>query len=213
MGTFQTFDRDLVLATGHMAQEEISRELARFAKAELAKAIASGQGTAHYTRYVGGIEGAAEETVDAPGPILYRFAWWGVVVAAALAELVKRSPVRSGIYSRSFIVLADQQRVTKFDAIPAEAEVIIFNAQPYTRKIEVGAMQMSVPDWHFFEARKAMTRRFGANGAFRFESRFLTIGGGIDPRVPYRLKRSSGRRRDRQAGSPLAYPALIMNLV
>jgi len=208
MATFETFDRELVLATQDMAPAAVSAELARFAKAELAKVIASGEGSPRYSRFVGGVEGAAEETVDAPGPIVYRFAWWGLIVMAALTELVKRSPVRSGRYARSFVVLADQQIVTEFETIPAEAEVVIFNAQPYTRKIEVGAMSMSVAPWHFETAQAALRRRFGAKGAFSIQTRFLNMGSGLHPLVPYRLRRPAQARRDR-----LTYPALVMNMV
>jgi len=236
MARFETFDRDIKVATAGLSQEAISAELALFAKTELAKVIKSGEGNANYTRFVGGIEGAPEESVDAPGPIIYQFAWWQEVIVSALGLLVANSPKRSGRYANSFVVLASQQVIHSFDEIPAGAEVIIFNAQPYTRKIEVGAMQMSVPPRHFDRATTALRRKFGANGAFRFASRFLDIKNGVHPLVPYVLKGDYAarynaqrrslragaaipgharlrRRKDMDVGQPITYPSIVINMV
>jgi hypothetical protein len=236
MAKFETFDRDLRLATEGLSQEAISADLAAFAKAELARAIQSGEGSPNYARFVDGIEGAPEESVTAPGPILYQFAWWEEIIETALAELIDRSPKKSGRYASSFVVLASQQVVTGYGDIPGGAEVIIFNAQPYTRKVEVGAMTMSVPPRHFDRARQALVRRFGANGAFRFQTQFLNVAKGLHPLVPYILKGQYAgrrnaqlsaaragklqhgfvklqRRQDRDAGKPISYPAIVINMV
>lgn len=238
---FETFARDIQVATVGLSDDEISREVALFAKTSLADLIRTGEASANYTRFVNGREGAPEEAFNVrstatPGPILYEFAWWHEVITDALAELVKRSPKRSGRYSRSFIVLANQVPVTSYQNIPGGAEVIIFNAQPYTRKIEVGAMSMSVPPRHFDGAGSALRRKYGSKGGFSIMTRFLDIQSGIDPRVPYILKgeyagrynaqrrairagaRISSttrlpRRKDRDAGQAITYPALVINLV
>ncbi|HTM78590.1 MAG TPA: hypothetical protein VL133_13295 [Devosia sp.] len=237
MAKFETFDRDIRLATEAVSAEATSAELAAFAKSELARVIKTGEGNANYTRFVDGIEGAPEESVEAPGPILYQFSWWEEIIVAALAELEKRSPRSSGRYASSFVVLASQQVVTGFDDISGGAEVIIFNAQPYTRKVEVpNAMQMSVPPRHFDMATRALVRKFGANGSFRFQTQFLNIASGLHPLVPYILKGQYGRRRsaqlsaakagllqhgfkklqrrqDRDVGKPITYPAIVINMV
>lgn len=236
MARFETFARDIQLATAGISQEAISAELATFAKLEVARVIKTGEGSANYTRFVDGIEGAPEESVEAPGPILYQFAWWDEVITTALSELVARSPRRSGRYVNSFVVLASQQIVSGYSDISGAAEVVIFNAQPYTRKIEVGAMTMSVAPRHFDRARSALVRKFGANGSFRIDIRFLNIASGIHPLVPYVLKGEYGRHRSAQlgaakagtlqhgfkklhrrqaldAGKPITYPALVINMV
>lgn len=241
MARFETFARDIRVATSGVNDEEISREVALFAKTSLAELIRTGEASANHTRYVNGREGAPEEAFNVrstatPGPILYEFAWWHEVITDALAELVKRSPKRSGRYSRSFIVLANQVPVTSYGTIPGNAEVIIFNAQPQTRKIEVGAMSMSVPPRHFEATSSALRRKYGSKGSFSIASRFLSIGAGIDPRVPYILRgeyaarynaqrgaikagaRISSatrlaRRKDRDAGQAITYPAIVINMV
>lgn len=204
--TFDTFDRQLVLATEELEPAKINAALARFARRELAKAIAAGA-SPQYERYVNGVKGAPESAVKAPGPIVYEFINWPIVINAALEELKKRSPRRSGRYINSFVVLANQEPVTDYSKIPADAEVIITNFQPYVRKIEVGANRTGK---RMFDLSKiAMNRRF--RGGFTFETRFLDIRSGVHPQIPYILKYSQGRRKDRQAGMPITYPSIVIN--
>jgi hypothetical protein len=240
MARFETFARDIQVATAGLSDDEISREVARFAKTSVGELIRTGEASSNYTRFVNGREGAPEEAFNVrssatPGPILYEFAWWHDVITGALAELVKRSPKRSGRYSRSFIVLANQLPVTNYQTVDGAAEVIIFNAQPYTRKIEVGAMSMSVAPRHFEGTAASLRRKYGRD-SFSIITRFLDIRSGIDPRVPYLLRgeyasrynaqrraiRSGAsissaqrlaRRKSLDVGQPITYPALVINLV
>ena len=209
MARFETFDRDIRVATGAIAPEAISAELARFARSELSGAISSGEGSKLYARFVNGREGAAEETVRAPGPILYQFIWWPVVINAALGQLQRLAPARSGRYRKSFIVLANGKSVTDFDGIAADAEVVVTNVQPYSRKIQVGALA-TVPDSLFNRARQAFQRTVGRE-IVTCSVRFLDLPAGIHPLVPYVL-RTRGRRKDRQRGMRITYPSLVMRL-
>lgn len=204
---FEGFDRQIAFATDGIAPENIAKELAKFARAELAKAIAAGA-SPNYDRYVNGRQGAPEESVTIPGGILYVFSNWPLVINAALAELQKRSPRRSGRFASSFVVLANQTVTTDYGSIPAAAEVIIFNAQPTSRKAEVG--RLGIPARRLFDGTKsALSRRF--REGFAFQTMFLNIKAGVHPLVPYILKGSQGRRSDRQAGSALTYPAIVIN--
>lgn len=209
MAGFETFERDLRFATKGLQPEAINRELAKFAKTELRRVIASGQASTTYERYVNHVKGALEESVKAPGPILYEFVNWPLVIRAALAELQRRSPRRSGRYAGGFIVLANGAAAPDYSRIPIDAEVVVFNARPYTRKIEIGANKTGKR--HVDGAKSAMARRF--RDAFKFETRFLNVASGIHPEVPYRLKNSQGRRKDRQAGGLLTYPSIVINAV
>jgi hypothetical protein len=206
MAGFDFFDRQLQLATADLEPAAINAALAKFARQEVAKAIAGGASPV-YDRFVNGREGLPEDAVHAPGPIVYEFINWPLIVGTALEELRRRVPSRSGRYAASFMVLANQAPVADFRSIPAEAEVIVFNTQPYTRKIEVGANKTGKK--HFDLTRASLSRRFGA--AFKFETRFLNIKTGVAPGVPYILKRSRTRRKDRAAGQALTYPAIVIN--
>jgi hypothetical protein len=207
MAGMQFFERDLRIATAGLEPAAINAALAKFAKEELTRAISGGAASPQYEKFVNGVKGATEETVKAPGPILYVFSNWPLVIHAALAELTRRVPRRTGRYATSFVVLVDQVVMSDFGRIPADAEVIIFNRQPYTRKMEVGANKTGKR--HFDGTKATMARRF--SGAFKFETRFLDIRSGVAPGVPYILKHSAGRRRDRAAGQPISYPAIVIN--
>jgi hypothetical protein len=204
MARFETFERDLRLATKGLP-EEISKELAKFARRELRRVISAGQASENYQKFVNGREGAAEETVKAPGPILYIFSNWKPVIEAALQELRNRSPRRSGQYRSGFVVtVGGRTVVTNFENIDADAEIVIFNRLPYTRKIEVGTMKkMSVPAHHFNAARAAVSSRFSR--AFKIEHRFVSIPGGVVAGAPYIDREGKG------IGKPLSYPALVIN--
>lgn len=208
---YADFDRDLKLITADVDPEIIRRELAAFARQSLADVIASGEAPPTYEKFVNDRQGAPEESVQLPGPITYVFTNWKLVIEAALAELERRAPKKSGRFAASFIVISGSQVVTDFSAIPPKAEVIITNAQPYVRKVETGVLK--VPRFYVFDGTKnALVRRFGgATGPFNVVTRWLNIGSGVHPLIPYILRGSQGRRKDRQAGQPISYPAIIIN--
>ncbi|MDW9773023.1 hypothetical protein GOA89_14995 [Sinorhizobium meliloti] len=210
MAGFGTFERDIKLATADLERGAINKALAAFARSELQKVIATGQASATYERYVNGRRGASEETVQAPGPILYEFANWPLVIRTAIGELVKRAPHRTGRYASGFVVLANWAVVRSYSEIRPEDEVVIFNVRPYTRRIEAGANR-SAGKRHFDQTRRVLANRF--RGAFAFETRYLQMRPGIHPEVPYVLRQAQGRRRDRQAGSQITYPSIVMKLV
>lgn len=234
---FHAFDREIRLATQDISPEALSRELAKFARAELLKVQAAGASKV-YSLYVNGRPATREDEVTAPGPIDYEFALWEPVLEFALSELQRRSPAASGRFRRSFIVIVAGKVVSPMTDIPAEAEVIITNFQPYIRKVEGGVL--GVKRFSVFDGTKrALARVFGNDrrntpAAFQFETKWLSIGKGVHAEIPYILKghqqtrmakmtnRSSAnragrltlaRRKDREAGMPITYPAVVMTMV
>jgi hypothetical protein len=231
MAGFETFERDLKLASAGLTGAAFEAELARFAKSELQRVIRSGEGSPIYETYVNGRRGVAEEAVIAPGPILYVFANWPLIIRTALAELVKRVPVKSGRYASGFVVLADGKIVRNYADITPRQVVTIFNVQPYTRKMEVGANRGG--KHHFRKVRQAMFRRFGQQ-MFDLENSYISPPAGIHPLVPYTLKGRSrliraattnlssayraGRttlapRKATSAGQKLTYPSLVFRMI
>ena len=205
---FEFFERDLRVATAGLEPEAINKAVAAFAKQEVRRVIAEGIASPQYDRFVNAVQGAPEEAYKAPGSIVYEFVNWPLVVNAALAELQKRAPRKSGRFASSFIVIVGGRVITDLSTIAGSQEVIITNAQPYVRKAEGGLL--GVPRRRLFDGTKsAMARRFA--GAFKFETRFLNISGGVHALIPYVLKHSQGGRKDRQAGMPITYPAIIVN--
>lgn len=220
------FERELKVAL-QGSLEEMNAELATFAKSELRRVISEGIASPIYDRYVNGVHGAAEESVKVPNGILYTFSNWPLVINAALEELRKRVPPKSGRYASSFMALVNEKPVVDFSTIPANAEVIIFNPQPYTRKMESGGNRTGKR--HFDLAELAINRRF--SGAFRAQMQYLNIASGAVPGVPYilrgeyarlrkarqanpaRFNRSFPKRKDMEPGQPITYPAMIISVL
>lgn len=203
MATFQTFAAELKVATRGLEPDEINAKLARFARQALAREIRSGRASPNYEKFVNGRKGAEEETVQAPGPILYLFSQWREIIAFALLSLEEKSPRKSGRYVGSFFVMVNGQRVTNFATIPPTATVLITSDQPYSRKIHVGAMEgMSVPRGNFEKARQALFRKFNASEARSIDAdvRFIDLPGAYV------------RQRGRGAGQAITYPALAIRM-
>ncbi|HTV69804.1 MAG TPA: hypothetical protein VMF90_14815 [Rhizobiaceae bacterium] len=204
---FSAFERDIKIATAGLEPPAVNAKLARFARQELHRVISSGQASTTYDRFVNGVKGVAEEAVRAPGPILYEFVNWPLVLRTVIGELQRRAPKRSGRYAAGFVALANGDLARDWSQIPPAAEVVIINVRPYTRKIESGGNRTGAR--HFEATTGSVARRF--RGAFTFKIRFLNVGPGVHPEVPYRLRTNRGGRRGRRQGDRLTYPAIIIN--
>jgi hypothetical protein len=229
--SLEFYARDLRLATEQLTGEAINAALAKFARDELGKAISGGEASDQFDRFVNAQRGLSEEAVIAPGPIVYVFNDWPVIIASALGELQKRAPRRSGKFASSFIAIVKGRIATDFRSIGADDEVIITNFRPYIRHVEAG--NLGVPRRRQFDGTKNwLSRKY--YGVIRAETRFLSFQPGVHAQMPYILKtggrvrlaakdlRSSayraGRtaltpRADRMPGQAITYPAIIMNMV
>jgi hypothetical protein len=215
MATFQQFDQEIRMASVGFEPEDIDRALADFARSELRKAQSAGASRI-YQLYVNGRPAASEYEVHAPGPIVYQFSLWGEIITFAISELQRRSPVQSGRFRNSFIVIVNGKLSEPGVDVAAASEVIITNFQPYLRKAEGGVL--STKRFAIFDGTKrALARRFGNEGrgsfGYLFETKWLNIANGVHPKIPYILKRNQGRRKDRQAGMPITYPSVVMSMV
>lgn len=202
------FERDLRLATAGLEPDQINKALAAFAKQELRRVISSGQASPNYERYVNETKGLPEEAVRVPGAILYQFINWSALIRTALEELRKRVPVKSGRYASGFIVLANQRPVQNYRDIKSDDEVVILNVRPYTRRLETSKTGRRTARY-MNPVKTLINTRY--EGVFLAEMKFLTVSPGIHPDVPYILKRGGSRRKDRQPGMPISYPAIVIN--
>lgn len=208
----QSIDRQLRVATAGLEPQAISALLAREARRLLAEAQAAGEAPRRYQRFVNGREGVAEDRVIPPGPIVYNFSWLPEVVVYALGYAEGRSPVLSGRYKKSWFAMVGTEIVTDYEAIDMDAEVIITNNQPYSRKIDVGHMKMSVPPGIAEDVRQTVMRRFG--NVVVAERRLVHLPN------PYILKGRFSRgvrtfartklKPDVGAGREMTYPAVVI---
>jgi hypothetical protein len=214
MARLKTFAQDLQLATAGIAPQNIAAELAKFARSELAAVIADGTGSSNYNKFVNGHEGADEGTVVPPGPIVYDFIWWEEIVVYALQFLVERGPERSGRYKQSWLIQADGKQVSDPKQIGAASQVSLVNHQPYSRKIDVGHMHMSVPHGIIEDARTAVMSIFG--NMITAKRTMIQLPGGYILKGHFRRGvRPHSRtklRKDVMAGMPMTYPTLLLQM-
>jgi len=210
----QSFAKDLQLATASIAPQNIATELARFAIASVREEIREGRASPRYDRWVNGREGANEFSVIPPGPILYEFHWWNEVIEHSIDVLRKRSPVKSGRYRDSWFAMVDGVVVSDYSKIPIGAKVIITNNQPYSRKIEVGFMNMSVPPAVVEDSLGVIRSRFG--NVVEIKNTMITLPGGYILKGVFKKGiRPTSRtklRKDTMAGADMTYPSLIMTM-
>lgn len=197
-----------VFADRTLSDAALSANLARIAVEKRTEVIARGDAPPSYTTYVDGRRGAPEASVRPDGAILYRFNLLGLAAAFAVSFCMTRSPVRSGRFRKSWAVVVDGRPWTAdLNDIPGGSEVMVVNPQPYARKIESGAMKMSVPPGIVESARLATRRRYPN---LSVDTRYVNIPAGALLPAPWILRRNGGRK-DRRAGQPVTYPALILS--
>lgn len=189
-----------------LSPREQSAALARVAREGVAELIRSGRASPDYDRFVDGRAGADEETVRPDGTIVYRFVVLAEAAAFAMAFLLERSPERSGQYRRGFWFAVDGRPVSRASFStqrldPGASEVIIYNREPYSRKIDVQLVggqrfRVMVPPGIFDDAAKAVRRRFPTLQARRLHT----------VNFPGMERAKTGTR----AGRRLEYPALLI---
>lgn len=193
----------------NLSPQARARQLAVKAKEGLAELQNSGRASRTYHKFVDGRANAPEESVKPGGVILYEFAYVGEAVVFALGFLRRRAPIRSGRFRDAFIVAVDGRpiRWSEFNprAVPADAEVMIYNPLPFARKVDVQiangrAVRFSAPPNLFEDAGRAVRQQFG--GAVKARRLYsITFPG------QYVLKRGDKR------GSRVQSPALVLSAI
>lgn len=161
-----------LFADANLSPQARSARLARVARAALAGLQATGRASHTYRLAVDGRPALDESTVrgDGTGKILYSFSYVAEAVAFALDFLRVRAPVRSGLYARSWYVIAGNRfalaSTINLDSLPPTGEIIIGNTQPYNRKVDVQLnglkpLRFSVPPLEYDDCVAALGQRFG----------------------------------------------------
>jgi hypothetical protein len=202
MAITRTFARDLQVATAGLAPDEISKLLAQTAREALDDAQTAGEFPQRYITSVNGRVGGDIDQVEPPGPIVFTAIWWPEIIEAGLTFAEQRSPVRSGRYKSSWFVMVNGSRTDNFAAVPLDAEVIITNDQPYSRKIEVGAQRVNVPPGIVEDTISMLRRTFGDLISARRQ--FINLVGA------YQLRTSATRRDAGQPRSDISCRSIVV---
>lgn len=159
--------------------EEVRKALIATAKREHARIMSTEPKPQRFSRTVDGIAGAREEQVKAGGIIRYRYHRLEQIVQFAMETLFDLSPVLSGEYRNSHALFVDGVASSNLSGWDGTGEIVIMNPLPYARKIEVGAMKMTVPgsDHVYEQAAQVVRRRFGNQASITFTFRGFVAGG------------------------------------
>lgn len=149
------------------------------------------------TLEVDGRPARSEDEVRPFGIIVYTFSRMREIVSFAMRTLEQLSPVRSGRYQKSWIVLAGMRQVG-MDELPANAPIMITNTQPYHRKIHTGAEGfVAYANPGIVEkARQILLKRY--RGRIKVWIEFTKLHGG------YKLKKPP------KTGQAVTYPTLVI---
>lgn len=177
----QPIARDIDVMLGGLKGPDASKLFAEFAAAEIADAKESNRSilgrVPPFKIFVDGKQGASLESVRADGTISVEFELVGDVLTWISAMLQQHSPVKSGRYKRSHILLADGSEVAVSDQVPIAREYVFINTMPYARKIERGSSS-EAPDGVYQAVALLARSRFGNIAKISFGFRTV-IGGGI----------------------------------
>lgn len=168
-----------------------------------------------YRQIVDGVLGAPLDAAEATSTVVFVWQYHLEVVRDTLQALISRSPVLSGNYVRSIILLVDGTQAElgpngeiEGAGIGAETrEVVIVATADYARRLEVGKRKDGSPVVrqvapHIVEETAIVARRlFGTVATITFAY--------VEISNPYVLKRASSHRRVRgRLVTEMTYPAI-----
>lgn len=187
------------------------------AKREHARVMGTPPRPQSFTRTVDGVKGAREEAVKPNGYINYRYPRIDLVIQGAFLALIDKSPFLSGEYIRGHTLfmggiavlsgeagMVPNQSASWFQSWRPGTELVIANFVPYSRKIELGKMNMRVPgtDEVYFRAQQIISRKYGNIANIRFTWR------GVVPGHNQGLTRR--RKKNKYGGDDNRWPALVI---
>lgn len=228
----QAFVKVIDLAVAGVSPPELQKLHARIARQGLAAHLAGLASRPAVKTIVDHRAGASEDSVKAYGVIRYELGFLQEIAPVALAKAREVSPVDSGRYRDAWLVLADGVPVDAAAVPEQTVELVIVNPEPYSRKLNVGKnldgspFVVSVPPYFVEEINGAVFRRWG--NIVTASVRYIDLHGGYTIKIgnAVLLARQAARgrgvnnatramlqvRKDRQAGTDVTYPAVIIRM-
>lgn len=215
----QPLSRELELAVrGDLAPAERSKLIAEVARADILEIDRQNDAIAgtdvQYTTAVDGSKGARFESVNPDhGTIAAMWELQTDTVAQIWAMLKKHSPVLTGQYRDSHVLLADGAEIDPEGKLPVASEFVFISAVPYARKIERGLSSQATDG--VYEAVAALARgRFGNVAKISFTFRSLASGGGSSLHKWSGSTKSGGHIRNdsRRSEWLLRQPAIVIKM-
>lgn len=152
------------------------------------------------TRRGAAIEAAQEQ-------VIIEYGYLREVAQKTYEALRDRSPRLTGNYQRSFVMLVDGVLVPGIGAITHDTrEVVILNASPYARRLEVGKRSDGSP--FVVQVRPRIVEEIAISARVRFGNMAKVAFAYFDLAAAYTLRRSAGRAKSRRRGAEIRYPGI-----
>lgn len=197
------------------ARQKIAADAARniFSEAQASNARVFGQSPPS-KQIVDGRIGAPLESVNPDrGKIVFEFALVGPVLEWIGEQLVLNSPVLTGRYRDSHVLLADgvEVDVESGEKAPPAAQYAFVSTVPYARKIEHGLSDQA-PDGVFEVVADMAKRRFGNIASIKYSLLGVTGGGTmIEQWASHHSAKEEGTAKQRrQYDRDIRNPAIIV---
>lgn len=183
---FEPINRDIQLFLDDLSPRQRSMRFAEMAAEQIAdanKINARALGTVPpYTTSVDGTAGAPLSSVKPDGVIFTEWELLLDVLAYIATNLIRFSPVKTGRYQKSHVLLADGIPLNLLDTpsvVPQTIaeEYIFINVVPYARKIERGLSQQA-PDGVYQAVANMARRKFSKVARITFSYRTILGGAG-----------------------------------
>jgi hypothetical protein len=221
MARIGNFARDIdLIVSRHLsveARQKIVADKAReiLANAQAANRAVLGETPAH-KQIVDGKVGAALESVNVNGGhITFEFSLARPMLEWIMTTLHKNSPLKTGRYRDSIIILADGVEIDAETIASSQiaAEYVFISTVPYARKIERG-LSKQAPEGVFEVTADMAKRRFGNIANIRYTMRGITGGGTMLERwaVGHSSKEFGAKKQQRQYDKDVRNPSVVVKM-
>lgn len=189
-----------------MARNLTPSQIAQLAVEQNAKVMETAPRPLTVVRHVDGIEGALETSVKPSGVIVYDYGRIDLVASFALDTLRQLSPVDSGDYIRSHVIMLNGTVIDNPDNPSSRSlsswkpgdRITISNLLPYTRKIEIGRKGYRAHGHVYEKAAHIVSGRYGNMARVIFTYDRAPRGGGDAGVYAWAWKRTSDHSRKYQ---------------
>lgn len=211
---FSQFAERLTISARGLTAEQAEALLEATAKREKARVLTAQTaraGIAPTTEtIVDRVRGAPIEAAGPASTILIEFGYLREIAQWIIDWLAGKAGKLSGAYANSFKLMVNGVE-SPITAINHETrEFIIINTRPYARRLELGLIKTGPRAGQPFA--KLQERYFVKSVIVHGNARFGNMAKLYHKMLPieggYRLKRAQGKRKDRQAGAEMLYPAI-----
>ena len=207
---FRQFAERLTISSAGLTAQQTEALLEATAKREKTRVVTeqtARAGIAPTTEtIVDRVRGAPIEAAGPASTILIEFSYLREIAQWLIDWLAGKAGKLSGAYANSFKLLVNGAE-SPITAINHETrEFVIINTKPYARRLEIGKTKtgraFAIKQERFFVKSVIGHGQARFGNMVRMRHTLLPIQGG------YRLKQAQGKRRDRQAGAEMLYPAI-----